>query len=70
MTSTNEEKKTNNNSFFKATIITIFMLFCIYAAYIVLLWVGSGYDSNFLSIDSCLDRGGRWNEKVLACEYE
>ncbi|HWR94473.1 MAG TPA: hypothetical protein VN192_04665 [Flavobacterium sp.] len=24
---------------------------------------------NFLKVDACLDRGGRWNEKSCQCEF-
>jgi hypothetical protein len=34
----------------------------------VLLIAASLWARRALSIDSCLDRGGRWNDEVAACE--
>ncbi len=39
-------------------IITVFLL-----GYLFLPWA-----RNFLAVDSCLDRGGRWNEEINECE--
>ena len=32
------------------------------------LFVAHGFDPNFLAIDSCLDRGGRWDHASQGCE--
>jgi hypothetical protein len=34
----------------------------------VVLIAASLWAKRALSIDSCLDRGGRWNDEVAACE--
>jgi hypothetical protein len=34
----------------------------------VVLIAASVWAKRALSIDSCLDRGGRWNDEVAACE--
>ena len=39
-------------------------------AYVSLLFVLHGGDIDFLNIDRCLDRGGRWNYESRACETE
>lgn len=31
------------------------------------IWIFSGFDSNALEIDSCLDRGGAWDETAENC---
>lgn len=37
--------------------------------YIVLLWVGHDFSPHFMKIDSCLDRGGKWDYQENRCEY-
>jgi hypothetical protein len=38
--------------------------------YLMLLFALSGFDRHFLAIDTCLDRGGRWNAAIQRCEEE
>jgi len=37
-------------------------------AYLLVLFVLYDFSPDFLSIDKCLDRGGRWNYGQRACE--
>jgi len=32
------------------------------------LFVAHGFNPDFLSIDSCLDRGGQWDDASRSCE--
>jgi len=36
--------------------------------YIAFLFIAHGGNRDFLSIDSCLDRGGRWHYEKRVCE--
>ena len=36
--------------------------------YVAFLFAAHGGDRDFLSIDSCLDAGGRWNYTTRTCE--
>ena len=38
--------------------------------YFALLFVAHDFDPDFLSIDRCLDSGGRWNSEGRVCERE
>lgn len=34
---------------------------------VALLWRAHDYDRDFLKIDACLDRGGRWSDATKTC---
>jgi len=36
--------------------------------YFAFLFIAHGGNRNFLSIDACLDGGGRWNYETRTCE--
>jgi heme/copper-type cytochrome/quinol oxidase subunit 2 len=46
-------------------ILTIVITVLIYFAF---LFISHGGNRNFLSIDSCLDGGSRWNYETWTCE--
>ena len=46
-------------------VITLFITIVIYFAF---LFVAHGGNRDSLSIDSCLDAGGRWNYQTRTCE--
>jgi hypothetical protein len=37
--------------------------------YLGALFISCGGNPDFLSIDSCLDSGGRWNYETRTCEH-
>jgi|GEM_PF-5060796 len=37
---------------------------------LMLLLVSWLRDSEFMRVDSCIDRGGRWNYEARVCDYE
>jgi hypothetical protein len=41
-----------------------------YGAMSFYIWSWSGFDKNYLRIDSCLDIGGSWNYDQQACQGE
>jgi len=46
-------------------VVTFVITVLIYFAF---LFIAHGGNHNFLSIDSCLDGGGRWNYEMRMCE--
>ena len=46
-------------------VITFVITIVIYFAF---LFIAHGGNRDFLSIDSCLDTGGRWNYEARTCE--
>jgi len=36
---------------------------------IVIAFLGGYWFRHWITIDACLDRGGRWNEQTATCEY-
>jgi hypothetical protein len=48
--------------------MSIFVLFFIIHS--IILWVILDFDPYFLSIDSCLDFGGVWNDETKQCHNE
>lgn len=63
-----------------ASFVWFFFAYFIETENFVLAFVGAigdivsfvvyGFDVDFRSIDSCLDRGGRWNYEISVCEFE
>ncbi len=47
---------------FFSILLVIFVL-----PYLAVLWTASDFNPNFLSIDSCLDSGGAWDEQNRQC---
>ena len=45
----------------------IVVIFFLLASYSVFLFFTYDGDSDFLKIDSCLDRGGRWEYDLRSC---
>jgi hypothetical protein len=37
-------------------------------AYLMVLFIANDFNRDFLGIDRCLDRGGRWNYERRSCE--
>ena len=65
------------NSFKK--IFWVFIYFCavIFSLFLAIGFFGFialifqfDFGTDFFEIDTCLDQGGRWNEKASICEYE
>lgn len=53
--------------YFSTAVVTF--LCSLFLAYTVFLWVISDFSPDFLSMNSCLDAGGRWDYEARACEY-
>ncbi len=53
----------------KIIIIIIIFPFFLFLSYEVFLFYAHDFNLDYMKIDRCLDRGGRWNYETNECEY-
>ena len=51
--------------FLLASFVAVTLLVLLYLG---ALFIAHDYDLDFIAIDSCLDRGGRWDDEGRRCE--
>lgn len=58
----------NKKSFIKRMFLFLLLFLTLFIIpYIAVLWVASDFNPDFLSIDSCLDSGGSWDQANRTC---
>lgn len=57
----------NRPSLIASIILGIAALAFVVVAALAILWRAHGFNPDFLEIDACLDRGGRWDYQARIC---
>lgn len=70
MKNTDLFKSIFSNKFLLVLLLVVAGYFLAVFAACVYIWVDSGFNSDALAIDSCLDASGRWDETARICDKE